>query len=463
MRKFLLGVLVILAVGVAYAYPKVSIVGYEATGHTAKNLCSGHFVSGFSGQQMMDEAIVPASSVLRRTSHQFDERNMFVDVTLMGLFKRRAVFAPGIGCTLLAPGQLERDFAVTPIMPFAAPSNAPWPAGNGAANRDLAAVNYDALDAAINEAFAEPYLPDRRNTKAVVVIYNGELIAEQYATGVDLATPLHSWSMAKSVTNMQVGILVGRGDLDLMAPAPIPEWQGADDPRGDVSLDQLLRMSSGLEFDETYALDSDATRMLALVPDAGGFAASKPLAYEPDTHWAYSSGTTNILSRMIRQTVGGSTQDHYSFVQENLFLPIGATTAIFEPDASGTFISSSYMYASARDWARLGQLALQDGVWNGARILPAGWMDYSVAPTPTTDLNIYGAQFWLNLNPDRDGRDRYWPTVPTDAFSMNGYQGQYTISIPSEGLVIVRMGFTPDTSLAGVNELVSGIIAAIDD
>ena len=463
MRKFLLAFIVILAAGIAYAYPRVSIIGYEATGHTAKNLCSGHFVSGFSGQTMMDEAIVPASPILRRTSHQFDERNLTVDVTLLGLFKRRAVSAPGIGCTLLAPGEQARDFAVTPIMPFAAPTNAPWPAGNGAPIRTLANVDYSAVDTALAAAFDEPYLPDLRNTKAIVVIYNGQLIAERYDDGVDLGTPLHSWSMAKSITNMQVGILTARGELDLMAPAPVSEWQGADDPRSAISLDQLLRMSSGLEFDETYALDSDATRMLAYVPDTGGFAASKSLVHEPDTHWAYSSGTTNILSRMIRQTVGGSTQDHYSFVQENLFLPIGAATAILEPDASGTFIGSSYMYASARDWARLGQLALQDGTWGGRRILPEGWMEYSTTPTSTTDLNIYGAQFWLNADPSREGRARVWPDVPNDAFSMNGYQGQYTISIPSEGLVIVRMGFTPDTSQAGMNELIAGVIAAIDD
>jgi hypothetical protein len=179
--------------------------------------------------------------------------------------------------------------------------------------------------------------------------------------------------MTKSVTNALVGILVGQGKLSVDEPAPVPEWSGPDDPRGAITLDQMLRMSSGLEFGEIYEDPrSDVCLMLFSVRDAAAYAADKPLETGPGGKWYYSSGTTNIISRIVRDSVGGTQADYFAFPRRALFDRIGMRSAIIEPDPSGTFVGSSYMYATARDWARFGLLYLQDGVWEGERILPEG-------------------------------------------------------------------------------------------
>ncbi len=461
-------VLGLLIGGGAWVYPTVRDTALQGTGFVAKNVCSGHFISGFSAATMMEEALIPASPLMGRTRTHVDEELRQVDATLYGLFDRRAVFRPGIGCVLLAPGEKTPRFEVNPIAYFAPPTNQPWPLGEGAPVRDMPGVDYAALDAAIAAAFEEPYAPEfYRNTKAVLVIYRGQLIAEAYSEGVTASTPLHSWSMAKGITQAQIGILVREGLLDLYAPPPVPEWAEDGDPRGEITLDQLLRQSSGLVFDETYGIGSHVTRMLSLEPDAGAYAAAMPLEYAPGEHWSYSSGTTNLLSRLIRQVVGGTTQDHYLFLQENLFMPLNARSAVFEPDASGTFIGSSYMYATARDWARFGQLYLQDGVWQGRRILPEGWVDYSRTPTPNNPYRNYGAHYWLNLAPE-DGLPPHpfggpLPEVPADAYRMSGYQGQHVYILPSNDLVVVRLGFTPNEHLADMGPLIGGIMAAVGE
>ena len=240
-----------------------------------------------------------------------------------------------------------------------------------------------------------------------------------------------------------------------------PHWPIINDAlRGalaEITLDQLLRMSSGLEFNETYEAQTDVTEMLSNQADTAGFAASKPLIGPPDTIWSYSSGTTNIISGILRRAVGDTLQDYYAFSQERLFRPLSIGTATFETDRSGTFIGSSYLYASARDWARLGQFFLQDGVWNGERLLPDGWVDYLLTPTPAALGNEYGAHVWLNRNPKDPNRDRLFPTLPEDMYYLGGYQGQMVVVIPSEELVITRFGFTPARN-HGVEALTAAII-----
>ena len=268
--------------------------------------------------------------------------------------------------------------------------------------------------------------------------------------------------MAKSVTAFITGILVKDGKLDPMAPAPVPQWrEKEDDPRAAITLDQLLRMSSGLKFNETYSANTDVTQMLSNEEDAGGFAASMPLEGEPDTIWSYSSGTTNIIAGINRRAVGDTLQAAYEHSQRRLFRPLGVRSAVIETDANGTFIGSSYMYASARDWARLGQLCLQDGVWEGERILPEGWIEYVTTPTKTEPLNMYGAQFWLNRNPNDPEAKRLFPSLPEDAYYFGGFQGQRVLVIPSKDLVITRFGFTPNGN-DGVEELAAAVIAQLE-
>jgi len=456
----------------AFVYPGVRDAGYQGAGFVAKNICSGHFVSGMPVDQVIAEAIAPIDTSLGEMNVTVDEDAGTVDGDIYGLFARRAVRVPGAGCALVVPGAEAPEFVITEL-DTPTPTNQPWPLGEGPIDRTMLGVDYDALNAAIEDAFTD-IDPDRpRNTKAIAVIWRGTLIAEHYDDGIDAATPLISWSMAKSVTNAQLALLYGREEVDLFGTFDVSEWQGQNedgenDPRAEITLDQMLRMSSGLHFDETYAVGSEVTRMLSHEADAGAFAANMPLEHEPGEVWYYSSGTSNILSRLIRQTVGGATQDHYEFAQRELFWPLHAYSFVQEADPSGTFIGSSYVYASARDWARLGQLFLQDGVWAGNRLLPRGWVDYSRTATPNNPQRNYGAHFWLNQEPleGYEVVDGYpapiWPDVPRDAYSMNGFQGQHVVIVPSQDLVVVRLGFAGDYLGTGMNELVAGAIEAVN-
>lgn len=219
-------------------------------------------------------------------------------------------------------------------------------------------------------------------------------------------------------------------------PVGLPEWSGPNDPRSHLTLDHLLRMSSGLEFGEnTSDLRSDLVTMLFDAPAAGVYAAVKPLAYPPDSVWAYSSGTTNIVARAVRLAVADDTA-YWRLPYDRLFAPVGMHTALIETDPSGTFVGSSFSYASARDWARFGLLYLNDGVWGEERILPEGWVTYATTPTPTDPTRGYGAHWWLNAG-------GAWSGVPRDAFRAQGFEGQYLSVIPSADVVIVRLGQTP--------------------
>ncbi|MEM9054559.1 MAG: serine hydrolase [Pseudomonadota bacterium] len=455
-RKVALGAMGLLLVGMGYAYATYGSIARGGSGYAAKNICSGYFLSGFSPTIMKEQALAGASSALSNISYSIDEENQSVTTKLYGLFKRRAIYTPGIGCTLLPAGTNSTDISIEPLTALDLSNQTPWPQGRAAP--DLTGR----LDAFLEDAFLEEDSNAPRNTKAIVVIHNGTLIAEKYADGVSAETPLIGWSMAKSVTALLVGILVKNNVLDLDAAAPVALWQAqAGDPRAEISLDKLLRMSSGLEFNETYSAATDVTQMLSNEPDAAAFAANKPLEGPPDTIWSYSSGTTNIISAIIKASVGDTTQDFYEFSQQELFRRLGITTATFEADASGNFVGSSFLYASARDWARLGQFCLQNGIWKGEKILPDGWMDYLVTPTQTSNENQYGAHFWLNRDPENTSETRLFPSLPEDAYYMGGFQGQFVLIIPSKQLVITRFGFTPKRNHE-IEKLAAQIIAVLD-
>jgi len=430
----------------------LSTILSAGSGFSAKNICSGYFLSGMPGQQMVDQALISASPLLSHVSFEIDTENQQVDTRLFGFFPRRAVFTEGLGCTLLESGRehYQRNLEIAESGGLDATLR--WPQGSAPAARNTR------LEPVLEQAFAETEPLHPRFTQAVVVIHEGQLVAEKYAPGVTADTPLPGWSMAQSVTNLLIGLLMNDGKLRLTQTAPVPAWyKDLGDPRGEITIDQLLRMSSGLEFEEENALNSDVTRMLFLEADAAGFAASKPLAAEPGSLWAYSSGTSNILAGIIRITIGGYLQDYFDFIKKRLFQPLGIRTVSLETDNNGTFVGSSFIYASARDWARLGQFCLQDGTWQGKRLLPEGWLDYSTTPTPNNPLNNYGAHFWLNADPENKQLQRTWPDLPADAYSMDGFQGQRVIIIPSEQLVVVRLGFSEGPN-RGIEQLVAGII-----
>ena len=422
----LVGVLLLALVGgYVYMLPVFKV----ATGYTAKVICSNHYLTGQSLEAAMadlpDNPLVPFLRI--------EQEEDGLSATLWGwAAKQRAIYRPGLGCTLLAgQGPFETQTIDFPPPPQRDLSQ-PWPVGEAVDIQPL-----PELEAVLDEAFSDPDPSNPRRTRAIVIVKDGRIIAERYAEGYDKDTPFLGWSMTKSVLHALLGVVVMEGKLDIMAPAPVPEWASADDPRHGITPDQLMRMSSGLAFNEDYDdLRTGVTQMLYNTSDMAAYAAQMPLAAPPDTVWNYSSGTANILSRMIRDVLGGSLADYWMFPRKALFYRIGMTSAVLEPDASGTFVGSSYMYATARDWARFGQLYLDDGVWQGERILPEGWVDYARTPTPPSQ-GQYGALWWLNRG---QGKHREWEGVPEDAYAAEGHDGQYVVVIPSRGLVVVRLG-----------------------
>jgi CubicO group peptidase (beta-lactamase class C family) len=291
----------------------------------------------------------------------------------------------------------------------------------------------------IARAFSQP--SELGETHAIVVVHGGEVVAERYGPETGPDTTLISWSMAKSITQALVGLLVRDGRLDVSDPAAVPRWQAADDPRRDITLDQLLHMRSGLGFVEDYVDDevSDVIEMLfgSGADDLAAYAESRPLAHEPGAVWSYSSGTTNIVSALAGRIVGGGEAGMRAYLERELFAPTGMTSAIPRFDAAGTFVGSSYVYATARDFARFGELYLHDGMVGRTRLLPEGWVEYARTttspPAPPDEVHGYGAHWWI------------WDD-DLGTFGAHGYEGQYTLVVPSLDLVVVRLGKSPTES-----------------
>ncbi len=323
-----------------------------------------------------------------------------------------------------------------------------WPEGPLPATQDRA--RFDALvDAAFKaqptEAFGE--------THALVIVQRGRLVFEAYGAGFGPGKTYPSWSKAKSVTQALVGLIAADGKIDIAAPADVPEWSTPSDPRRAISLDILLRMSSGLAFNEDYAPSSGSDVIEMLYgrgkSDVAAFAAAKPLAHAPDTVFSYASGTTNIVARCAARALGADRADFERFMRARLFDPLGMTSVKPKFDAAGTFIGSSYCFASARDFARFGFLYLRGGVWEGAQLLPRAWIDYARTPTPTlgpNDAEAYGAHFWLGM-------------AGHGSFSANGYDGQYTLMVPQRDLIIVRHGKTPIEKKDAVKAWIAALAA----
>lgn len=458
-KKSIAITLVTALVAVGYFYKDIDKTLNVATGYAAKQLCSGYYNSGYSFEQIMAEVLLPIDPAFAYVSYSLNEQTQTLHTSVLGLAAREARHREGMGCTLLGQGQSQLLGEIRPQSVAPTDEAAPWPQGNLPPER-LEGVNYAGLDSAIAQAFSENQSSGLKQTKAVVVIHKGKLIAEQYVAPLAQNVPSLSNSMAKSVTTLLVGTLQMRSFVDIHAPLTFPEWQ--NDERRSITLDHLMRMSSGLAFDESYGLNTDVTDMLANKANTARFALNMPLAHPVDTHWAYSSGTTNIIAQAMFDAIGGDLQNKYDYLNQALLGPMGVSNALMELDGSNTFVGSSYFYATARDWAKFGQLMLQNGVWEGQRLLPQNWVSYSTTPSPTAKNREYGAQFWLNSAPVNQQWSPPWPDVPNDAYFMSGYQGQYVVVVPSEDVVVVRLGFTHPGTNSGMNELVSGIIASLN-
>lgn len=443
LRIATLGVVAAVLLTAGYFARQVILVG---NGYVAKTVCSGVFVSGRKPQGVLDAEIrLNDPGILRLVSADTERSSRTVRSAFLGLGERVAVFRDGLGCTLalgvgageLASRGLPSNVAALPTTGTAWPTRDARGAVGGPSGLDPVAIT-----AALDDAFAEPGPVPTRRTRAVVVVQDGRLVAERYGAGHGPETALPGWSMTKSVVNALAGVLVRDGKLALDAPLRAPEWSAPDDPRRALTLRQLLQMSSGLAFTESYGNPlGDVIWMLFGTGDAAGFAARKPLAAPAGQRWSYSSGTTNIISRALRGAVGGTEADYQLFPRRALFEPLGMTSAIIEPDAAGTFVGSSLMFATARDWARFGLLFLQDGTWAGQRILPEGWVAFSVTPAPAAPGGVYGAHFWLRLGEASYARSGEHG-IPPDTYHAIGHEGQILTVIPSRRLVVVRLGLS---------------------
>ena len=443
--SFLLGIILVAAGGfIWYVSPVLN-------GYAAKYLCSHTYTLGLDPEEAHAQYIQAMNPLFRYTTPEVDAANKLVTVTYLGFLRpRTAAWREGCGCTLLvekSADDLRASTQVSDDQALEAPQEMGrslcWPKGGGICRDSFSpGLDWSAIDRLMDESMAEttddPAL--RTNTLGLAVAWKGHLIGERYAEGVTDSTSLLGWSAAKSVLGALYGVLVQTQGLDIRRPTGLPEW--ANDPRREITIDQLLRMESGLDFDEDYAGVTDATRMLYTSASMGGFAAKASAASPPDTRWSYSSGTSNILARVLYEKAGGTREALHQLMYDQFFDKLGVTTAVWEHDESGALVGSSYLYMSARDWLRVCQLYLQDGIWNGERILPEGWVAYSLTPTPNAPDARYGAHIWLNAA--TDPAQRQLPGLPRDLFMFKGFQGQWIIGIPSRGLVIARLGVDHD-------------------
>lgn len=423
-------------------------VAATATGFVSHQLCSAVFVSGAEPEHYYNNGIEPVLSPLGDlVTHQVDRTAGTVTARFAGS-ETRAVYRGAYGCTLDQPPQASfRPIATDPPSPGPVEPTDPR------------------LRAAIDSEFAPAA---GRTTSAVVILHDGRIVGERYAAGYGVETPLHGWSATKSVTNALLGILAHQGRIDVDAAAPVPEWADRDDPRHAITIDQMMRMTTGLDLGQSLVAGfgsafDPAAQMLFTRRDMAGWAARQPLIAPPGTSWTYTDGNTILLSRIIRDLVGGDAAATLAFARRELFDKLGMRGVTLEFDGAGTPLGGTHMHAPARAWARFGQLYLDDGVVDGQRLLPVGWVEAAARPTPAADRFGYGAGFWTNRGDGAGTRSRIEGGMPADAFMARGSFGQYVVIVPSARLVVARFGVfhTPYGDIDAMNRLVASAVAAL--
>jgi CubicO group peptidase (beta-lactamase class C family) len=448
-KKIFYGLLMLLGAILISASLYINSLLPIITGYAAKNLCSDVFVSGRQAKDVEDIDLNFSFIRFTRNKVDYDEKS----VTSRFLWSRsKAIYREGFGGTLLrdvSEEVLRKSVYPVDTNPGYLQDTTAWPLGNSLQDTisngvDKAGIAQISKRLIIDNAY-------NGNAFAFMVLHKGVPVAEAYKPDFNQNTRFLSWSVAKSFTNAIAGILVKQGKTDISQPVDIDEWK--IDDRSKITLNDLLQMQSGLKWNEDYGSRSDVNLMLFNEGDMSRYALSRPLEYPVGTHWYYSSGTGNIVSFLIRKEFESDTSC-YAFMQDQFFEKIGITDAVFEVDPSGDFIGSSYLYATARDYARFGLLYLNDGVFNGERILPEGWVKYSI--TPASESNgEYGALFWLN-------RSKSYPSAPEDMYSCEGHDGQQIFILPSNDLIIVVLGFShrPDNGM-DFDRLLKDILSVI--
>ena len=407
-------------------YPKLDLI----SGFSAKSVASGHFIDHRSLKIIENgDNDIDLIDWAKNTIYDTED---FATASVYGLKERKAIYREGLGATLI-----NDDFDVS--KPFEVPkrtkpsTNLAFPYGNMEPKDTIFNnIDYAQLEKAVANAFDKKGIKDKR-TRSVLVIYKDKIIAEKYDVGFNKDSKILGWSMTKSITSALFGVLDKQRKFDIYKPAPIPEW--VNDNRKIITTNDLLHMNSGLEWEEDYNKISDVTQMLFQAEDMTRSQINKPLVGKPNASWNYSSGTTNLLSGILRKQFK-THQEYLDFWYSVLIDKIGMNSMIIETDMAGNFVGSSYGWATTRDWAKFGLLYIHKGNWSGEQILSENWVNYSATPTNTSNGG-YGAQFWLN----KGGK---FPNVPSDMFYCSGYQGQMVAIFPSHHLVVVRMGLSSD-------------------
>jgi len=388
-------------------------------GYISKVACSEVFVAGRSSVDVMGTNFDNISPAFDWVDIKIDPDNKTVKASLFGFGKTAAIYRERAGCSLQSRSGFEPVRLSSPPAPT---------------HRYEQAINAQ-VQTEVMKLFDDSALPNPIITRGAVVIQDGRIIAEHYAEGFDKDTRQQSWSTAKGVVQALIGIAANKDYLSLTDTALMPDWEG-DDPRSEITIGHLLHMASGLEFGEDYANPiSHVDQMLFNQRDMGAYASQRQLIYTPGTVSKYSSGTTNILSNILRRKVEAAGVNYHAFPYTELFEKLSMSSAIFEVDAAGNFVGSSYIYATPRDFAKFGQLYLQGGIWQGEQILPGSWVDYTGQPAPGADEK-YGSHWSLNIG------QKVLPGLPEDVIHLGGKDGQMIIVIPSKKAVIVRMGVT---------------------
>jgi hypothetical protein len=436
-----------------------------AAAYAAKVTASAVFVSGRTVESVLAEELAPDAPLeagirlLLKLEVDEDERTVRARI---GKAEAVVVTTRNLGCTLaVAPEQAAvlAERGVPELAGLRAPDEGvDFPAGERIPPLpDQPGIDVEAVRRAVRDAFLEPKRRATRRTRAVVVVHAGRLIEERYADGYDAAMPLPGWSMSKTIAGLLVGLRAHEGKLDLQQAPGTVDWPTGDERRA-IRLHHLLSMTSGLAWNESYSdPESTALRMLFGSADSGAAAAAAAKQSAPGTEFRYSSGSTNLLCREFRATFADA-RESWSYARDRLFAPLGMRRAVLETDAAGNLVGSSFGFATARDWARLGMLFVGDNA--GGRVVPPEVIAAMCAPAPGTD-GRYGRQLWLNVDPDGEGpRSRPWPGLPTDAVALLGFQGQYVYALPSLRVVVVRLGCTKSGE-DGALALAAAVAAAV--
>ncbi|AOW21341.1 serine hydrolase domain-containing protein [Urechidicola croceus] len=420
-KLFLLFLLLGLTYIVYTNYKKLNII----SGFSAKMIASQVFVAN-----RVQESVEQSEnnfSPINSAKNIIDFKNKTVTSSFFGMKKRKAIYREGLGAVLV---NKEYDENTPYLVPKRnkTPKNLPFPYGELPQNDTVFLnIDYNKLNKVVDNYF------DKNNhqstTNSLLIIYKNQIIAEKYADGFDKDTRILGWSMGKSLVSTVYGVMEQQGKVDRNEKAPIDTWK--NDERSKITINNLLQMNSGLEWVEDYTKISDITKMLYLETDMAKSQIDKPLIGKPNESWNYSSGTSNLLSGILRQKFN-SHQEYLDFWYTDFIDKIGMHSMIIETDLAGNYVASSYPWATTRDWAKYGLLYLNKGNWNGEQIINEDWIKYTVTPTNGSE-GVYGAQFWLNAG-------GHLLDVPKDMFMADGYQGQRVMIIPSKDLVVVRFG-----------------------